>query len=39
MRNKSKILFLDKQTGSQSETVYDAIQLAAIEGFIFIKDS
>jgi hypothetical protein len=39
LRNKSKILFLDKQTGSQSETVYNAIQLAAIDGFIFIKDS
>ena len=31
--------FLDKQTNSQSETVYNTIQLAAIDGFIFIKDS
>lgn len=39
LKDKSKILFLNKQTNSQSETVYNAIQLAAIEGFVFIKDS
>jgi hypothetical protein len=37
--NKFKILFLDKETSSQSETVYQAIQIAGIEGFVFIKDS
>lgn len=39
LKDKSKILFLNEQTNSQSETVYNAIQLAAIEGFVFIKDS
>lgn len=39
IKNKSKILFLDNQTSSQSETVYNAIKLENIEGFIFIKDS
>jgi hypothetical protein len=39
LKDKVKILFLDKQTTSQSETVYNAIQIEKIEGFIFIKDS
>jgi len=39
IENKSKIIFLDNQTSSQSETVYNAIKLENIEGFIFIKDS
>jgi len=39
IENKFRVLFLDKQTSSQSETVYQAIQIAGIEGFIFIKDS
>jgi hypothetical protein len=39
LKNKSKFLFLDHSTNSQSETVYEAIKLASIEGFIFIKDS
>jgi hypothetical protein len=37
--SKSKIIFLDEQTLSQSETVYQAIQTEKIDGFIFIKDS
>jgi hypothetical protein len=39
IRSKVKILFLDEQTLSQSETVYQAIKVGGIEGFIFIKDS
>jgi len=39
LKDKVKILFLSEQTASQSETVYQAIQIAGIEGFIFIKDS
>lgn len=37
--HKSKIIFLDNQTSSQSETVYNVIMKENIEGFIFIKDS
>lgn len=37
--DKSKFVFLDDQTSSQSETVYLAIKNENIEGFIFIKDS
>lgn len=36
---KSRFVFLDEYTNSQSETVYNAIKIAGIEGFIFIKDS
>jgi hypothetical protein len=36
---KSNFIFLDEQTSSQSETVYNAIKKADIRGFIFIKDS
>jgi hypothetical protein len=36
--NKSKLLFLENKTSSQSETVYQAIKKAEIDGFIFIKD-
>ena len=36
---KSKCIFLQEQTFSQSQTVYDAIQKEKIDGFIFIKDS
>lgn len=39
IKNKSKILFLNEQTNSQSETVYSAVLKAQIDGFIFIKDS
>lgn len=39
IKDKSKLLFLKEQTSSQSETVYNAICLDNIEGFIFIKDS
>ena len=39
LKDKVKILFLSEQTASQSETVYQAIQMGGIEGFIFIKDS
>ncbi|CAK0755454.1 conserved hypothetical protein [Gammaproteobacteria bacterium] len=39
LKDKVKILFLEGQTRSQSETVYNAIQIGGIEGFIFIKDS
>jgi hypothetical protein len=37
--SKSKILHLENQTSSQSETVYQAIKKENIEGFICIKDS
>jgi len=37
--NKCRPTFLAKPTGSQSETVYQAIKKERIEGFIFIKDS
>ena len=36
---KSEIIFLEEQTSSQSETVYNAIKKNNIDGFIFIKDS
>jgi hypothetical protein len=36
---KSRFIFLENQTLSQSETVYQAIQKESIDGFIFIKDS
>jgi hypothetical protein len=36
--NKSQLLFLENKTSSQSETVYQAIKKAEIDGFIFIKD-
>ena len=36
---KSKFVFLEEQTSSQSETVYNAIKKENIQGFIFIKDS
>ena len=36
---KSNFIFLDGQTSSQSETVYNAIKKANIQEFIFIKDS
>lgn len=39
LREKSKVIFLKNQTKSQSETVYEAIKIAGIGGFIFIKDS
>ena len=39
LKNKIKVIFLDEQTSSQSETVYEAVQIAKIKGFIFIKDS
>lgn len=39
LKDKVKILFLSEQTASQSETVYQAIQMGGIDGFIFIKDS
>ena len=39
LKDKVKILFLSEQTASQSETVYQAIQMGGIGGFIFIKDS
>ena len=37
--NKSKIVYLDNQTESQSETVYQLIIKENLDGFIFIKDS
>ena len=37
--DKSSVIFLEKSTSSQSETVYQAIKQDEIEGFIFIKDS
>ncbi|MBC8442616.1 MAG: hypothetical protein H8D80_00335, partial [Proteobacteria bacterium] len=37
--DKSKILCLENQTNSQSETVYRAIVEEKIDGFICIKDS
>ena len=37
--SKSKIIYLNKPTNSQSETVYKAIKQQNIEGFIMIKDS
>lgn len=36
---KSKLVYLDKPTSSQSETVYKAIKNENIEGFIMVKDS
>lgn len=36
---KSNIVFLENQTQSQSETVYELIQKCSLDGFIFIKDS
>lgn len=39
LKDKVKFIFLDKQTSSQSETVYQSIQISKIEGFVFIKDS
>lgn len=39
IKNKSKVLFLDEQTSSQSETVYNAVIKEKIDGFIFVKDS
>lgn len=37
--SKSKIIYLTKQTSSQSETVYEAIKKENIKGFVCIKDS
>ena len=39
IEDKAEIIYLDEQTSSQSETVYEAIKKKEIEGFIFIKDS
>ena len=39
LSDKSSVIFLEKSTSSQSETVYQAIKQDEIEGFIFIKDS
>lgn len=39
VKDKVEVIFLDKETKSQSETVYTAIKKKNIEGFIFIKDS
>ena len=39
VRDKTKISYLDEQTSSQSDTVYQVIKKEGIEGFIFIKDS
>jgi|TARA_R110000744_G_scaffold88375_1_gene172230 hydroxymethylpyrimidine pyrophosphatase-like HAD family hydrolase len=37
--DKSKLVYLDNSTKSQSETVYRAIKKEQIEGFIMVKDS
>ena len=37
--DKCRFVFLKESTKSQSETVYNTIKTAGIEGFIFIKDS
>ena len=37
--NKSEIIYLDSPTNSQSETVYHAIKIAQITGFLMVKDS
>jgi hypothetical protein len=39
LNNKSKFIFLEKQTKDQSETVNNAIKHSSITGSIFIKDS
>lgn len=39
LKDKSEVVFLNDQTASQSETVYQLINLKNISGFIFIKDS
>jgi hypothetical protein len=39
IKEKIKIIELEKETKSQSETVYKAILKNKIEGFIYIKDS
>lgn len=39
IKDRSEIIFLEEQTSSQSETVYNAIKQNNIDGFIFIKDS
>jgi len=36
---KSEVILLEKETKSQSETVYKLIEERSIQGFIFIKDS
>ena len=39
IKNKTEIIFLEKETQSQSETVFNAIKEKSISGFIFVKDS
>lgn len=39
LEGKSEIIYLNNQTSSQSETVFNAIKHSEINGFIFIKDS
>lgn len=39
LESKSKIVILNEETRSQSETVFKTIELEKISGFIFIKDS
>ena len=38
IKEKTEIIYLEKATSSQSETIYQAIKKAHIEGFIMIKD-
>lgn len=37
--DKAKIIYLKDQTSSQSQTVFEAIKIENVNGFIFIKDS
>ena len=39
IEDKTEIIFLDEETNSQSETVFNAIKNNNITGFVFIKDS
>lgn len=39
IENKTEVVLLDKETRSQSETIYLTIKKKDITGFIFIKDS
>jgi hypothetical protein len=39
VKDKVEVVFLDKETKSQSETVYYTLKKKNIEGFIFVKDS
>ena len=39
IENKTEIILLEKETQSQSETIFSAIKKKNVTGFIFVKDS